>query len=674
MKKNKNYFLLSALLVFCNTTFADNNQKNLSTSVEPFKVQPRINLRAMSGDRTFGDAQVLVPVFGDQNGLLYGLVDGNYVKNKSSWLVGAGLGYRKIVDDFLFGSYLIVDYAKTPQKGLVILNPGVEALSDTWDFSVNGYIPTSNHKTVNSYWLGDDLGNYRYTRASGHNYYDHLYEIADEPNTGVSIDIARVMPFNLDVKGHVGGYYFSTKSLGSTKGVTSKITYDLNKYSGIEVGYNYDQNRKNQLIFGLTFTLGGYTAEEKQTFGLATRLLDPIVRNEMYYVPTQRFTDEGEALQHDNVWFFKSGTASSGSGTAEDPFVGFTPTTFNKINPNIGNIDSHPLMFFASGNYTFDGFYGSRITLNTGLPRDVNGRFVLPAGWGMYGKDNAYKAPAMDDNRPKFTGGIDILNGIDAISELNSIYVFEDESNSDWNPHRNPISALYIVNGGTVNIVNSKIENDADKDGAKTTSEFVYGIYSENSVINFNALNTSNSGKTSIIAKDDPDWTSTNHHNDYTQGINSIGSTINFNAGIVDIISQTEGAFAHSMGINSYHDEINFNGGNINISSMATGLSTNSNGVPSYSYGMRIDSSIINLKSSNKILNIRSGIKVNGETNLVNVDGIYANKETRFYAKGDILSNNLDKFMDYMTIDLTQHQATNWQGNKVIFGDNTLAW
>lgn len=675
--RKSNLCLLCASLIFCEQILADADKNTLSANIEPFKIQSRFNLRALTGDKTFAEGQLLVPLLGDSNGILYGIADGNYVKNKSNWLVGAGLGYRSVVDDYILGAYIIGDYNKTPQSNFLILNPGVEFLSSTWDFSINGYFPTDNHKILTSYWAGEDLGNYSYTRASGHNYYDHLFEVAEEPNKGFSFDVARVLPFNEDVKVHVGGYAFSTKTLGKTQGITSRVTYDLNKYSGIEAGYNYDKDRKGQFLVGLRFTLGGYSYEEKQSFGIVTRLLDPIERNEIYYVPINRYSDEGEALQHDNVWYFKEGTTSGGSGTAEDPFVGFTPTTFKSINPNIGHIDANPLMFFASGNYTFDGFKGER-TDASGVVHYFQNRLVLPAGWGMYGKNSNYTSPAMDDSRPKFIGGVDILNGGSKVTELNSIYVFEDESSSDWNPKHNPISALYLVDAGTVNISNSKIENDADQAGAKTASEIVYGIFSENSTINFNALDKVNAGSNYIIAKDDPDWTTENPHSDFTIGIRSHYSTINFNGGDNHIISTSDGFFDHSDGMLSYFDNINFNGGNLEILSHAK---VESDHVPSsldYSHGIVIlDGSSVYFNNLTSKINIDVGISSPG-TKAVDLSGIAVDanaKNVRFYTNSELITkNNLSDILNYVNINDTGSSAGEIKGYKFIFGDMTINW
>lgn len=367
------------------------------TNLQEFKLHPRLNVWGFTGNSTLVDGQFLMPVYGDQTRALYVAAEGNYVKNDSSWLGGLGAGYRQIVDNRIYGGYALVDSLHTPHNEFTILKPGLEMLSNVWDVNVNGYLSLDSKKKIGQGgWAGDDFGDYGFTRPTGHDYYDHFIQQYEEAGRGFDVEVARVIPHFEDVKLHVGVYHFDASNSGSTTGVGTRLTYDINKYAGVELADTYDNTKHNQFLVGVRFALGDYSKEEKQKFGIATRLLDPIGHDIVLTNSTlfRNYVDKGERKEHDNVWYFKKGYVSGnakgtgtqqGAGTAENPYIGFTPGNYGAINPNIGVIDKYPLMYFAPGTYNFIGFSS----------RGIDDRFNLPNGWGMYGKNDNYTAPAI---------------------------------------------------------------------------------------------------------------------------------------------------------------------------------------------------------------------------------------------------------------------------------------
>lgn len=471
-------------------------------NLQEFKLQPRFSVWGFTGDTTLAEGLFLAPVYGDQTRALYLTAEGNYVKNDSSWLGGAGLGYRQIVNNHIWGGYALADYVSTPHNGFTVINPGLEMLGNVWDINVNGYIPLDNKKKLGKAgWAGDAFGDYEYTRPTGHDYYDHYIQQYEEPGRGFDFEVARVIPRFEDAKLHLGFYHFDTSDSGSTNGIEARLTYDLNQYSGIEIEDNYDNTKHNQFLIGVRFTLGDYSKEEKKQYGLASRLMDPIendhvVLNSSGVIPVKKYEDQGEKKEFDNVWYFKpklSGSqgnlnAVEGDGTAEKPFEGFTPDNFKAIDPNLGTINKYPLMYFTKGDYTFDGFDS----------RGIDYRFHLPNGWGMYGKTDDYTAPITAGEKAKFYGGVDILDSNEPTT-LNSIAIINSRGEGPEN------AALYIRNSSNVIIQNTDIINTTSATiGPKLSTDFTmtsYGIYVTNGKVAFEKLNESTSGENNIVGE-----------------------------------------------------------------------------------------------------------------------------------------------------------------------------
>lgn len=611
--------------------------------MQDFRLQPRFNLWGVTGDRTLAKTQLMMPLNGDNNSVLYAIGEGDYVKNDSSWVAGAGFGYRQIVDGKIFGGYAIADYLNTPQNGFVVLNPGLEVLgfNEVWDFKANGYIPLDNRKKLGKEgWAEDDFGNANYTRITGHSVFDYKMQEYEESGKGFDIEVGRVVPYFTDAKIYLGGYHFDTKNSGSINGVESRFVYDVNKYTAIELENHYDNLYKNKFTLGIRFSLGGYSQEEKQQFGLSARLLDPIEHNHIV-ANHKTVVSEGEALKHDNVWFIRSGTNANGvngDGTAENPLAGFSPEVYNKIfaNKDAGVVDKNPLMYFAPGEYSFNGFISKHGST------DYNNRFALPNGWGMYGRTADFKSVAMGNDRAKFIGGLDLnyANGNGAErTVLNSISVLSGESDG-YGKHDN--ATLYINNASNVVLQNIKIVNDSSVGGA--TGNVYYHAMSvlKNSSVYFSDLSSGNgeniiqasggygiysitsnlyfeSGINRVISLDSP----YGYAYGYYGGVDGFhiddGSAVFFNGGqnyITAIYNRTNGDYVHVDALHVVNSSVIFNGGVNHLEANNKGVkdSDKSNGIFVYNPKDNFGGSVIefnggvNIIDSSSVYGISYGI------------------------------------------------------------------
>lgn len=645
----------------------------IAAATSEFQLLPAINLWGYTGEQTIGDGQMLFPLRGGQNDALLFVAEGKIGNKDNGWMAGAGAAYRQVMDQRILGGYVLANYntfnnAFDHTNKFWVINPGIESLGLTWDFRVNGYIPFSErswseHKQYVDF--EDNCGIYDGVHFAGHSQYDYqtLVKSQLESVTGLGADaeIGRTIPLIDNLKGFIGGYYFDNKNAGHVGGGSARITWQATNNLGVEVIDTFDNKRHNTAMVGIRFTFGGFKKDAVEQYGISARLMDPIEHNiatasNGYAVPIisnknvsyDRFG--AEVLQHDNVWFFKQGatdnktnaSASSGDGTYENPYVGFDQANVSTINPNIGKIDKDPLLYFAPGTYNL-----------TGADFVTDGRFSLPLGWGMYGRDDDYAAPAFADQRAQFIGGIDIKPAVTAQSvpdfsqatTLNSIQVFNDKpTNVAANDFGN--SAVYMKNAGDVIIKNSAIESNVSSSDneAQNGSRDATGIYVGNSKLNFAQLDCRHDGSTTVDGITDgsmangvgifavaTDGVTASVAANATQQ-DALGTTeINFLGGVNNIAGQNShngvggvGIEAIPVGQNGGQSEvnINFNDGTNTISATEAGI---------YGFIMPIAGSTANLT-----INFNGGenaVSVMGGTR--DVDGI------RIIARGDASINVL---------------------------------
>jgi hypothetical protein len=528
--------LMSLLSFFTLSAFAAIKTESQTTKpiyFEEFKLEPRVSLWGFTGDFTRGEGQALLPLYGNQARAFFGILDGNISANDSDWLAGLGLGYRQVVKDYIVGIYAIAGCLNSLNNNTFwVANPGVEVLGQKWDFNATGYVPIIHKEIilVNG-TSASDLGIFNFTKFAGHDQFDHKMEIqnGEETARGFDAEIGRVIPHFEQAKLYLGGYHFDSNHGGSTNGVEARLLWELNKYAALEAKDYYDNKNHNAFLIGIRLTLGGLNAKQKETFGISSRLMDPIEHdlvisssgNTPVITKVQKTTDFGEILINDNIWFFvpASGSASNatmlnavaGDGTFEHPFIDLTPDNFNAINPNIGVMNKNPLLYFAPGGYNFASFTG----LNS-----VAGRFILPSGWGMFGRTFDYKEPS---KTATFSGGLDIGPDSGFPTVLNSVII--SQINVDPSFISNVMDA---ENAGTIVLQNSDLLGSIDVSSAAVP--LGAGVLLNNSTLNFEQLAGANGeNNISISLQGGPSDAS------FCIGIFAANSNVNFNSGINNI-------------------------------------------------------------------------------------------------------------------------------------------
>lgn len=406
-------------------------------SLHEFKLKPKVSVWGMTGTSTIAKGQALYPIYGDQSKAFFGLVEGNAITNQKDWYAGAGLGYRQVVNNLIYGGYVIADYAtSTAGTHFWVANPGFEVMGKEWDLNINGYIPTTRGKKTLDYGWADDLGIYDYVRFEKHNKYNRRSEHTDieAMGTGVDLKVGRTIPHLEAAKVYLGGYYFDEKDVGHVVGGLAKVSYEVNKYLTFEVTGTYDNRNHNRALAGIKLTLGGYDKQEKESFGLSGRLMDNVDHGYMNtIIPVVTKVDkiklsDKEEVQLDNIWFFQpidaaeNGASNGGDGTIENPFTTFTPLEYQKIS-NTG-LAAH--LYFKAG-------YTINLKNFTGYDNKV-WRMKLPYNWDISGRNTTFKAPATGSTRPIFIGGLDLCYDVltnDTIY-LNSIIIKTPANQSSY--------------------------------------------------------------------------------------------------------------------------------------------------------------------------------------------------------------------------------------------------
>lgn len=554
-------------------TFA--NHASAATQLNEFKLTPRVSVWGLSGNYTAGKGQALLPLSGDQSHALFAIMEGNVTGN-GAWFAGAGLGYRQIVNDLLYGGYVIADHTTSrDNNGYWIANPGIEILSNTWDFNANAYIAINGKKNESTTvkWA-DEFGITDFVKYQGHSKYNRHASRTDFESVGQGVDfkIGRTIPGIDGAKAYVGGYYFKNKDLGKVTGGLAKITYDLSKYAALEVTDSYDNYNHNKLMLGVKLTLGGYSKQEQKEFGLSSRLMDTIdhgytttivpikkhignvkVENEKgEYVASDmsdlKIIESASVLQYDNkIWFFDTHLTSDGDGTYEHPFNQFTPQKLEIVKGD------QP-MLYVEGPTTislagFKGFDG------------LDSKLLVSDGMSIYGRINHFDKPAMENDRPLFIGGIDIRGT--ARNTLDSIIIHEIGSDDLAR-----MAIVRIVGGKDVSFNKVSIGANKIKDGGYYRAFLLFD----------SELNLSD---TSILASNISD---TLGHNTDTIGIDSNISHISFVDGTnrVEAMSQVNGVATDAKGISATDSVVTFVAGRNKITASVSILGAQSGTVSAY--------------------------------------------------------------------------------------------
>lgn len=510
----KSVFIVSALcaaIAQANNLNQSNSTSNSSISSNSlsasninayqwFPYIPQETLWGGTGSFTSAKADILAPLVGDSNGFLYTDGQGKYAE-QGTWYGSLGLGGRDVVaaDQAIVGAYVFADRSVSPSDTIFWdLSPGMELITNSLDFHVNGYFPTGTQKALIGTAFGDQIGIPTYENFVGHTEYDALFNQYESVGPGTDAEVGWMVPHTDNVRIYGGGYYFAPNSAPSITGAVAGIELPITTHTTLDFDDSYDNYQHNTFLATLKFQFGGGNANN-QIVDVHQRLLDVIPRNLAAYdtgaaLPTRNINEVqginyGNELysnelvpniqvENNNVWFFSAnGTPfnpllGTNQGTINNPINSFNQNTINGINA----LSPSATMFLSTGSYTMNNgsFAASNHLFASAavVPNNVQ----LATGQTIDGRNANYTLEADTNNRPQLIGGVTLANN-DTIKNINFVGTGTQET-------------VGIAANGVNNVA---LENVGVSDYQGQNSGDAVGIDIENSSnITLNNINVSN--------------------------------------------------------------------------------------------------------------------------------------------------------------------------------------
>lgn len=276
----------------------------------PWK-KSRFILEAQTGSRSIGTLDAMIPFMGDNDFMVYAnlmakLGTGVNNKNGSTFEGNAGLGVRRVNDSetAIYGAYAYFDYLRSVNDNTFHqITLGAERLGLTWDFRVNTYLPigtTKYNKTTLDGVIIDQRNLIQYLKAT-----------SEKATPGADVEVGRTLGSD-NLRG-----YFAVYSFGKDlTGPRARLEYKLNERVTLTGTLQHDTDRGTQYFLGARFSLGGYTAKNKNS--IYNRMTDMVIRD--VDIVTQAKTIESKQVLFDKFWTVDLDTGIGGDGTLENPF------------------------------------------------------------------------------------------------------------------------------------------------------------------------------------------------------------------------------------------------------------------------------------------------------------------------------------------------------------------
>ena len=271
-------FLCATAIILCSTNAIAAEGKWAPT----FEIEGRIN-----ADRSLASPKFLIPLAQDDSSMLFTDLRSR-LDDHNSEEYNVGLGYRQINNGWIYGGYVFADYlSSSNSKQYWQGTAGLEALSENWDFRVNGYLPESTKHQLTAGSPGniiiDGGGNIFIGGGVGGTYEQALGGFDGEVGYKLPID-------DVDLRVFGGAYYFDANDIDSVSGPKARFELTFNEENtsflsnGMEftVGAQYQNDGPRE---GTTTALAqfrvpfGYEGESKKLSKLEKRMTNFIERD-----------------------------------------------------------------------------------------------------------------------------------------------------------------------------------------------------------------------------------------------------------------------------------------------------------------------------------------------------------------------------------------------------------
>ena len=268
----------------------------------------------------------------------YSLVDNNlffadiraFKGATDTWGANFGGGYRRYIPavDRIFGVNAFFDYDTTSSATFRQVGFGVESLGSQYDIRANAYLPTG--ASAQQLAIVNVDGTQQFV---GHNLLVNQQRTIANALHGFDGEIGIPLPGPMaqrhDVRVFGGGYWYEGTEISAFGGWKTRIQANVIPSVSLQLEVTNDQQFKTNVVFGGSWSYGGFRQTPDQPKTQYDRMTTPVIRNYNIIVGiTEKFDYGVEVINPatNQPYFIEhvdSNATTAGDGTVEHPFQQF---------------------------------------------------------------------------------------------------------------------------------------------------------------------------------------------------------------------------------------------------------------------------------------------------------------------------------------------------------------
>jgi len=269
----------------------------------------------------------LMPYAFAGKGMFFGDIRG-FRANSDQWGANLGGGFRYHSEqlDRIFGANVYYDYDNTSGALFRQVGFGLETLGALWDMRANAYFPTgvTEQLLAVNFVTGSE-------RFAGHQILFDQRRTIGNALTGVDMEAATPLPGRVmqrhDVRVAGGWYHYQGQELNGFAGWKTRIQGNLLPSIQLQLEVTNDKIFNTNVVFGATWTYGGFRQPETERRTQFNRMTEPVRRNYNVIVAKTSVLDAGQVAFNPNTGaaYFVEHVASyapipGANGTVENPW------------------------------------------------------------------------------------------------------------------------------------------------------------------------------------------------------------------------------------------------------------------------------------------------------------------------------------------------------------------
>ncbi|MBP9726411.1 MAG: hypothetical protein KBD83_02960 [Gammaproteobacteria bacterium] len=357
--------------------------------------EPSVTALAMGGSYAGAWADGLIPVYSNDQQMLYTDLQFSGASTNAG-ILSAGGGYRQqITSEGILGGYLFYDRERSASESYYnVISPGMEYLTPTWQYRVNYYLPVGNKTNLTSQGWADEFGNTQFVDFSGHSEMDRMQYNYESLSYGADFTVGYRFQADNRWQVNLSPYAFNRDNANAMMGANAQLDFYTNDHTTIFIGDGYDNANHNRVFAGVSFTFGAHN-NDATTSNLMN---SPVYRNLDVNTTSNglpvseytKFSDE-QALQANNLYFVNSDAAGSAEdGTYENPYTDIDQISGASSDAQIrvedtGTDYNSATTITLTGTQTIAGYADDYKTVATGDDRPI----IQSEGLVLMGTDNS---------------------------------------------------------------------------------------------------------------------------------------------------------------------------------------------------------------------------------------------------------------------------------------------